>query len=454
MRITEFTDVEFPHSTLGAEWDRQLALLNQLHNIMIVVEKDHIAYINPIGAAKLGYDNPNSLIGLGFSTLFHDDYKDFAELGVDVLVAEESILSVKLCGLKGIELDAELWASTIEEDPSPIYMVEVHDITQHLKTAKELRIREKRLEGIINTVADGVITVDDAGIIQSFNPAAESIFGFKAAEIIGHNVRVLLPKPVVEDAAAVSGRELVDIMGTEGEATGKRKDGNIFPMEIAVRKLKTGDELTFTSIVRDISERKRLEERMAHLAHHDQLTGLPNRHVIMDRLEAGFNRALRHKASLAVLFIDLDKFKPINDTFGHAVGDEVLRVVADRLLTTVRKSDTVARVGGDEFIILLEDLNNIEDVELVAKNVLKILTKAMIIEGSNQTIGASIGIAIYPDHAASQQDLLERADQAMYAVKQSGRNSYRMYSSELKNCPGSEARNKPAEPTTPDQAVS
>lgn len=278
-------------------------------------------------------------------------------------------------------------------------------------------------------MADGIITVDDAGIVQSFNPAAEGIFGFKAPEIIGHNVRVLLPKPVSDNQNHVSGKELVTLLSKEGEAEGQRKDGDVFPMEIAVRKLKTGEELTFTSIVRDISERKAREERMAHLAHHDHLTGLPNRHVIMDRLKSGFERAKRRKLGLGVLFVDLDRFKPINDSYGHAVGDEVLRMVADRLLETVRKSDTVARVGGDEFIVLLEELHSVKDAELVADNIQAHLSKTMIIESHNHAIGVSIGIAVYPEHAENAVELLDQADKAMYAVKTSGRNAWKTYDS-------------------------
>jgi diguanylate cyclase (GGDEF)-like protein/PAS domain S-box-containing protein len=177
----------------------------------------------------------------------------------------------------------------------------------------------------------------------------------------------------------------------------------------------------------DITERKAMEERMRHMAHYDPLTDLPNRALITDRLQQAVIKARRDETHMAVMFLDLDKFKPINDTLGHDVGDLVLKQVAQRLLASVRASDTVARIGGDEFVVLLPTIEQERDAIVVAEKILHVLNQPFAIAGNNLSISGSVGIASYPEHGDDEKLLLINADIAMYHAKKDGRNAYRFY---------------------------
>jgi len=209
----------------------------------------------------------------------------------------------------------------------------------------------------------------------------------------------------------------VRTLAASSEIVGRRKDGEVVPLELSMREMQQGDELSFTSIVRDISERKAAEQRVFRMAHHDALTELPNRNLFGDRVVEAFKRAKRHTEKLALLFVDLDKFKPINDTYGHAVGDEVLKAAANRLRFGVRATDTVARVGGDEFMVLLEELADAEEAEEIRQKLQTELCQPMRLSHHKVAIGASIGIAVYPDNGSEIAELMDYADQDMYARK-------------------------------------
>jgi diguanylate cyclase (GGDEF)-like protein len=183
----------------------------------------------------------------------------------------------------------------------------------------------------------------------------------------------------------------------------------------------------YLSIRTDITDLKKAEEKLRHMAHHDTLTGLATRLLSSHSIENAILRANRDKHRLAILFIDLDGFKTINDTYGHDIGDQLLISVAERLKESVRESDTVARIGGDEFLILLPEVEIASDVEIVAKKVIKSLTSPFNICNTTCQIGASIGISLYPDHAISCEELIKCADDMMYKIKRSGKNNYAFY---------------------------
>ena len=204
-----------------------------------------------------------------------------------------------------------------------------------------------------------------------------------------------------------------------------RKNGMPFPMEISVTEIKFGDAHFFTAMLRDVSEQKLALQRIEQLAHYDALTHLPNRSLFYDRLEQAMVTAKRGKRSLALLFIDLDGFKQVNDMHGHHVGDLLLVKVAERLRLCIRESDTLARLGGDEFTIILNDTHAKEDVARLAIKVVESIAQPFDLEGQWVHVGASIGIARYPDDAPSKGTLLIVADKAMYAAKAAGKGIYR-----------------------------
>jgi len=197
----------------------------------------------------------------------------------------------------------------------------------------------------------------------------------------------------------------------------------IMQIEISKKNLQTLN----TTLANEIAARKKVEEKIRYLAGHDELTELPNRALFNDRLENARSLAIRNKKKLGILFIDLDGFKDINDTLGHKAGDQLLQVVAQRLLTLVRQSDTVARMGGDEFIILLNNVETGTDTELVAKKILETLAQPIPLAGKMGLVGCSIGISIFPEHSRDLEKLISYADAAMYSVKRSGKNRYAVY---------------------------
>lgn len=393
-------------------WTALARSLDALNTLLVICAGDRMVWMNRAGAAAMGLESPSQAVGQSFFSLAHKDYADLGALGLDVLMEENGPLSIKLVHADGRDVDVHMWISAIDQDT---FLVECHDISEHLRAARLLRQREQRLEGIINTVADGIITVDDRGLIQTFNPAAEAIFGFNKAEVIGKTVRILIPD--VLEAHTRGDADWVGRLAETKNLIGKKKGGEEFPVELSVREMQQGDHRSFTGIVRDVTAQRAEEQRIFYMAHHDALTGLPNRHLFDDRVEEAFKRCHRHGEKLALLFVDLDKFKPINDTYGHGAGDVVLKELARRMGQTIRATDTVARVGGDEFMVLLEELETAEEASDVAAKIRAAVMTPIAYEGIELTVGASIGIGLYPDDAKDIGELMYFADQAMYHAK-------------------------------------
>jgi diguanylate cyclase (GGDEF)-like protein/PAS domain S-box-containing protein len=405
-------------------WRIRFDVLERVQNLIVLAQRGRIGYVNTVGLRWLGFDRPEDVIGREFRDILHHDYAELASLGLDVL-AEERMIPVKLLRRDASDIEAEMYVNPLlGQDEAPngedIYIVEARDIGEHLKSARALRAREQWLEGIINTVADGIVTVDHRGRVQSFNPAAERIFHFTADEVIGKSIRELIPEPIAQQIEGPEGAELTQIAQLADEVMGKRKDGAVFPMEITVSEMQQGDTVAYTSVVRDITARKRAEEKIRHLAHHDHLTGLPNRFLFADRLEEAINRAVRHHQRLALMFIDLNRFKPINDTYGHAVGDRVLMGIGSRLRSALRKTDTVARIGGDEFVAVLEEISGEKEVRMLAAKIMGAVAAPELIDGRLHSVDASLGISLFPDDAYSSVELMDLADKAMYLAKREG----------------------------------
>jgi diguanylate cyclase (GGDEF)-like protein len=218
-----------------------------------------------------------------------------------------------------------------------------------------------------------------------------------------------------------------------GEMLNKSKQGRAYWEDVHVSPVKTpnGETSNYVVVSADISERKSLEEKMRHLANFDQLTDLPNRSLVNDRTQQALSVAKRDKTHMALMFLDLDKFKPINDTLGHNMGDMLLKEASKRMQDCVRESDTVGRIGGDEFIVLLSTVDSGLDALLVAEKIRYALNQPFVFGGNDLHISSSIGLAIYPDHGEDAETLVKNADTAMYYAKEAGRNNVQLFKPEM-----------------------
>lgn len=303
-----------------------------------------------------------------------------------------------------------------------------HIITRLQTVKTELLDNQTRLQAVIHNVQEGIVLIHPDGIIENANPATSKIFGYAADELIGQRIEMLLPKPGEMTHEPGTWEEMIsgekNVVGHSREIVALHRDGRQFPLEINVAGMELKGLKHFVGIVRDITDRKRAEERLTQLALYDQLTGLPNRTNFFDKLELLLSHARRNKSMLALLFIDLDGFKRVNDTLGHTMGDNLLKEVAQRLRANIRESDTVARMGGDEFTIILSNLQDIESAASMARKLIKAVNQPIDLDGNSCNVGASIGIAVYPDHAVNTKDLINAADDAMYQAKAIGKNNY------------------------------
>lgn len=287
------------------------------------------------------------------------------------------------------------------------------------------------LSDLFEAAPDAVLVVDEKGVINEANQRAENIFGISKKSLVGSNVESLIPQrfreqhKIQRNNSFFSNKKRELMKNLDLYALGK--DNVEIPVSISLSYTTRNEKKYAIVIVRDITEQKRIEERIHYLAQYDQLTKLPNRALFNDRLQHSIDRAQRNSIKVALIFLDLDGFKNVNDSLGHQAGDELLQIIAERLLNITRTEDTVARYGGDEFTIILEEPELTEHVAVAAKKVLQAIGEVIYLSGHEVTVGASIGISIYPDNGTDIDKLIKNADTAMYQSKKQGKNCYQFY---------------------------
>jgi diguanylate cyclase (GGDEF)-like protein/PAS domain S-box-containing protein len=309
--------------------------------------------------------------------------------------------------------------------------VSLIDITQQKETEKKLRLSATVFE---NTV-EGVSITDSEFRIVAINKAFSEITGYRSDEVEGkvsHVIQALAEDPEANDAMWTSIREHGQ---WQGEIWDSRKNGEVYPAWLTISEVKdeSGQPTHYVAVFDDITVLKRSQEQLDHLAHHDPLTNLPNRLLFNDRLQHAIHHAHRQHSQLALLFLDLDRFKNINDSQGHPVGDRLLQEVAQRLSACVREDDTVARLGGDEFTIILDSIYDTESIGRVARKILATLSKPFRLNEDEIYLTTSIGISLYPRDGRDATTLIKNADVAMYRAKEMGRNTFQFYTPELAN---------------------
>jgi len=314
------------------------------------------------------------------------------------------------------------------------------DISAQITAESNLHRQSTQMDAIVENMLDGVISVDARGLVLSFNKAAENMFGYAGAEIIDQNISVLtkptgnqgqrsrLISEIVKglSKSAGSGRELKAI----------HRNGRVFPVELSMVAVQQSGDTNYVCIVRDITERKKRDREVYRLAFYDALTRLPNRRLLLDRLQSVIANCVLHNRHAALFFLDLDNFKDLNDSAGHSIGDRLLYQVAQRLVQSVRQTDTVSRLGGDEFIVLIDNLGvdkfeATAQVEITAEKILDAFSRAFDLDGLSYKGSVSIGITVFDGTELYPEDLLKQADMAMYGSKAAGRNAVRFYDPQM-----------------------
>ena len=279
---------------------------------------------------------------------------------------------------------------------------------------------------IFEKADEGVIITDKDANILTVNPAFCKVTGFSREEVLGKTPAILHSGRQGKSFYEEMWHELQLRKCWQGEIWNKRKDGNIYPEWLNITGLigEEGEITHYIAIFSDISKQKESEERLYYLAHYDNLSKLPNRLAFNDRLHQAISRARRVQNKVAVMFLDLDGFKEVNDTLGHDAGDEVIREVAIRLGSATRETDTIARFGGDEFTILLTEIEAKEGIEIAAQKIIDAVSEPIRINSTDARVTTSIGISLYPQDSDDSETLIRQADMAMYAAKESGKNKY------------------------------
>lgn len=386
--------------------------------------------VNPALARIYGYDSPDALI--------HELTDIAGQLYVDSDARERF---KALMEGDGVVHDFE--ARIYRRDGAVIWITEnarcvrgtdgeilyyegtVEDITDRKRAEEEIRLLAK----VFESVAEGIVLLDEQGLVQAVNPAFATLTGAGNGSLRGRPLRLAADGLHEKDFMARALDTVREHGRWSGEMMAARTDGSVFPAEVSITPVRAPDGTLTHLVVKvaDVSRRKQDEEHIRFHAFFDTLTRLPNRRLVLDRLETALSNALEHGRRGCVLFLDLDRFKAINDTHGHAAGDELLRLVARRLRHCVRPTDTVGRLGGDEFIILLPDCGPGNIGTYVAEKVLYNMSEPFVLTGSEQFCIPSIGITYFPDDAHRVEDVLRCADAAMYNAKKGGERRYSVY---------------------------
>ena len=391
--------------------------------IFLLDSEGRIVYANPAAERTLGYGS-GELIGrdahLSLATpesrdQAHLAYRRFAREGRSrVLGTTRSLVAVRR---DGSQVPVELSIATLRLDGQQHAIGVMRDVSARLRMEQELDESRGNLQSLMEENRTGILVLDAQGRVRFANAAAESLLACGEKGLVGRDF---------PGSTAVGGPD-----GHPSEIPINRHEGGPGTAAVAITETRWKGTLAYLVMLHDITERKAAEQRMQQLAFQDGLTGLPNRELFSDRLVLSIELAQREGKGLALLFLDLDRFKEINDSFGHGAGDRLLRSAAERLRALPRASDTIARMGGDEFTAILYDVPDAAAAEGLARRLFEAFDEPFDLEGAAFAVTPSIGISLYPSLATDPDVLLRQADSAMYEVKRRGGNAYRVYSPQI-----------------------
>ncbi len=364
-----------------------------------------------------------------FLQAVHPDDREKLTAGVNAAVSGEQEYSLehRVVHPDGTQrVVHERGVVSCHDDGSPLRMLgTVHDITERKAMEQELQLAAS----VYHNTGDGIMITDDECKIIDVNEAFSELFGHDRAELLGQNPRLLRSGRHDESFFQQFWESLNSSGQWQGEIWDRHKSGEVIPLWLTVNAVRDeNNSLTsYVALFRDITKSKETEQQLWQIAHHDALTGLPNRSLMYGRLQLAMEQADREKSAMALMLIDLDGFKQVNDSLGHGAGDEVLVRVAATLNNLVRESDTVVRYAGDEFVVVLKGLYQRDAITSIADAMIAEISGPMEVEGETVKIGASIGVVIYPTNAYDADSLIARADEAMYRAKEAGKGCCRFY---------------------------
>jgi diguanylate cyclase (GGDEF)-like protein/PAS domain S-box-containing protein len=430
--MRDITDSKRAEQALQQENEKNLALLrNASDGIHILDIEGNIIEASNSFCAMLGYRR-DEVIGMHVSRWdagFADDEVRMAAVRQQFENPLRSQFETRHRRKDGTIFDVEVSGIPLKLAGQSVLFNSSRDITERKHAEESLQLASL----VYQNSSEAMMVTDANGIIITINPAFTRLTGYSEQEAIGQNTSILNTGHHDREFFQTMWRDLSATGHWQGEIWNKRKDGEVFVEWLSINAILNADGSVqrCVALFSDVTEKKKSEELIWKQANYDSLTGLPNRRMFHERLEQEFKKAHRVKLPLALLFLDLDHFKEVNDTLGHDMGDLLLKEATQRITSCVRETDTVARLGGDEFTLILGELEEPDSVERIANSIVEKLAKPFQLGTELAQISASIGIAIYPNDAMDVSSLLKNADLAMYAAKRQGRNQFHFYTSTM-----------------------
>lgn len=401
-----------------------------------------ITHVNPSLCRSLGYSS-EELIGKSFVEFNHPDDREL-ELEYAMRLFAGKIdrfqLDRRFARADGSTMIGRITASAVRDEQGLVRFSigVVEDVTERLRAESAHLERETVFRRTIEASSDAFVGMDSSGHVTDWNAAAESMFGWQSHEALGRSlVNMIVPVENLDSEGAYLfqsvGSSSAPTRGSDGPAPTflKARDGHEFPVEMSVTVVEQDGKPCTKAFIRDVSERYALEEQLTRQALTDSLTGLPNRALLRDRLDTAVARLDRTPGIAAVMLLDMDRFKLVNDSLGHDAGDQLLEVVAERVRAAVRLGDTVGRAGGDEFVVVAEDFDDTSDVVFLAERIIETISAPLELQGLEYHPSASVGIAVFTDASATSEKLLRDAELSMYRAKERGGASAELFDEDL-----------------------
>ncbi|MCK9230955.1 MAG: PAS domain S-box protein [Syntrophales bacterium] len=429
--LIDITDRKQAEEALRQSEEKYRHIFEKAGEGILVARSETCKFVNPALERILGYPM-ETITSEPFVTFIHPDDQALVTNRHHRRMQGESPetgYDFRIIRPDGAVRWVTIQSQVIEWEGEPANLAFIMDITDRKRAEEALRQSEEMYRTFVENASDIVFWTDENGYFTFVNPVALRITGYGEKELLGKHYLTLIREDMRDEVTRFFGRQFVKkLHNTYSEYPFLTKDGDELWLGQNTQLILTNDRVAgFQAVARNITDMRQTKEKIHQMAYHDALTGLPNRLLFSDRLDIALAQAGRHQAHVAVIMLDLDYFKDVNDTLGHDAGDVLLKQAADRLSALLRKSDTVARFGGDEFVLILLDLKEENDVIPVAEKIVESFRRPFLIDSHELTVTASVGIAVYPQGGEDETMLMKNADIAMYDAKKAGRDRYLIY---------------------------